>query len=102
MEQQLNPFERIASLSPFPIIDLSHSGTMPQDGLTIPLTKTCHKNLGKGSACKEHYKALSKLSPGGSEPVQCPYGFASALFRIGNVRGAITGFIPFPRLGGNK
>jgi hypothetical protein len=42
------------------------------------------------------------LNVGNGKSEQCPYGFATASFKSGNLAIAITGFVPYPRLGGPK
>lgn len=48
-----------------------------------------------------HYR---QLASGGlrSDVIQCPFGFASAPFNVGGAKAAVTGFIPYPRHGGNQ
>ena len=68
----------------------------------MPLCSTCHKNLKKGSKCKDHYSALAKLDLSTPKVVQCPFGFGTVAFAVAHFKCAITGFIPFPRLGRNE
>jgi signal transduction histidine kinase len=97
----MNPFDRIANISPLPIVDLSHP-TKPRDGLVFPLTKTCHEKYDKGNSCQRHYEQLAMSSPVQRTIVQCPFGFASAAFSTATTFSAVTGFVPFPRLGGSQ
>ena len=97
----MNPFERISHLSPLPIIDLTKPPELPEDGLLIPITDTCKKHFSKGGECERHYLRIAKLMRD-NEPIQCPFGFASMAFRGGGVVAAITGFVPYPRLGGSR
>lgn len=97
----MNPFERLASQSPLAIIDLSHP-EKPLDGLFAKISRTCLQNLDKGETCKRHYEELARSLSVHGKLVQCPYGFASVAFRAGEVFAALTGFVPYPRLGGAK
>jgi len=94
-------FEDVAALSTLPIINLKEI-SKPKDGLMLPLCLTCHKNFNKGSKCKEHYLALVKLDLSQPKILQCPFGFASIAFSIDYLKCAITGFVPYPRLGGDE
>jgi hypothetical protein len=97
----MNQFDKIAQYSALPIVDLNHPGR-PHDGLSVPLTDSCRKHLTKGDACIRHYE---EMVASGTEPgslVSCPFGFASVAFRAGDIFGALTGFIPYPRLGGTN
>lgn len=88
----------LLSLSPLPSVDLD-SGEAPSDGLLLRLPDVCRKSIVKTPRCQEHYQQLTK-QPNGSL-VQCPQGFASYRFRAGDRNLALTGFIPYPRLGGD-
>lgn len=94
-------FEDLATLSILPIVSLKDISE-PKDGLLMPLCSTCHKNLKKGSKCKDHYSALAKLDLSTPKVVQCPFGFGTVAFAVAHFKCAITGFIPFPRLGGDQ
>lgn len=98
----MNPFERLTSQSPLPIADLSDPSTLPRDGFFLPLTEECRKNFEKGPECQRHYESLSRRNPGEGKLVQCPFGFASASLHTGGIKAALTGFIPYPRLGGKR
>lgn len=96
----MNLLEFIASLSPLPFVDLNKPKE-PSDGMTIELSDTCRKNYKSGKFCEAHYQAMASGSKDGSL-VQCPYGFASVKFTATNLSFALTGFVPYPRLGGSK
>jgi light-regulated signal transduction histidine kinase (bacteriophytochrome) len=92
-------FKDITRLSPLPIVDL-HKIELPSDGLIVETSELCKKKF-PGGKCKEHY---SKLAAGfGKIPrlTQCPYGFATLSFSTQSSHLALTGFVPFPRLGGD-
>jgi hypothetical protein len=93
-------FDDIAPLSILPIVNLRETGIV-RDGFLIPLCSTCRKNLNKNINCANHYDKLAKNDFSENKLVQCPLGFASITFTIKYLRCAMTGFIPFPRLGGD-
>jgi light-regulated signal transduction histidine kinase (bacteriophytochrome) len=94
----MNPFDRAASMSPLPIIDLTAAVT-PQDGIVIALTSSCRKYLKeKPEACRRHYDAVATAGVG--TVIQCPFGFSTIPFKAGGLHAAITGFVPVPRGGG--
>ena len=97
----MNAFQRIAALSPFPLVDLTHP-ELPTSGIVIQTPSTCSKNFLKGDACRRHYEQIAKSEVRSGELVQCPFGFASAPFRTDNLFAAFTSLIPFPRIGGSK
>jgi signal transduction histidine kinase len=100
----MNPLERIATQSPFPIVDLTRP-EKPRDGIVAALTRTCHKVFDGGVECKRHYEGMADLAKSNPNEVhvrQCPFGFASIAFSTGDLFAALTGFVPFPRLGGEK
>lgn len=95
-------FENISRLAPLPIINLRDI-TLPNDGFQVPLSESCKRSFRGGEDCRNHYERLSiqgVIRP--EELVQCPFGFASLPFKIGNEFVAMTGVVPFPRLGGAK
>jgi len=94
-------FEDIASFSVLPIINLRDIGK-PKNGLLFPLCSTCKKNLIKDNRCEQYYTALANLTLSEPKIVQCPSGFASIAFIVGHLKCAITGFVPYPRLGGDE
>ena len=86
----------LLAASPVPSVDLSAS-ELPRDGLLITRSKFCDRRF--GPECKRHYAALAtgpKLIP-----VQCPFGFASIALPDAGPGFALTGFVPFPRIGGD-
>jgi K+-sensing histidine kinase KdpD len=95
----LKPFDQISHISPLPIVDLE-TDFVPQDGWMFALSSTCRRHLIEGSKCYEYYRTLA-----GDKTVlslhQCPFGFATMKFISGNSNMAVTGFVPFPRLGGS-
>lgn len=86
----------IENLSPLPLVNLS-SITKPFDGGILPLSNYCVKKFGSDTKCREHYQSLVSKPDG---CYQCPYGLASHKFALLGRPFAITGFISFPRLGG--
>jgi hypothetical protein len=96
----MDNFEDIINMSPFPIVNLKKIST-PQSGFYISASKKCAKYFDQDSECKKHYeKLLETYTPGA--PIQCPYGYSSMSFELGNLRVAFTGIIPHPRLGGKE
>jgi light-regulated signal transduction histidine kinase (bacteriophytochrome) len=96
----MNPFERAASISPLPIVDLTCE-LEPQDGIINPLSETCRKNLReRREACMRHYRAVAASPAGASTIFQCPFGFSTIVFKAGGMHAAMTGFVPVPRQGG--
>jgi len=93
-------FADAVAMSALPIVDLN-TLDQPQDGLVARLPAICRRHWSTG-ACYNHYKNLADTAAATSAPIQCPFGFASVADAARGVRYAITGLIPFPRLGGNS
>ena len=93
-------FRTIADLIPLPVVDLEEISA-PRDGLLLAAPTDCAKNWASGEKCQEHYRRLANVEPG-VEATQCPFGFASRVVRYKNIHVALTGFVPFPRLGGDR
>lgn len=92
----------LAKVSPLPLIDLREV-SLPHDGFFISLPDVCERHFNKEDLCRAHYATLGlkgAASPG--EAIQCPYGFASVPFKEEGESFAITGFVPFPRIGGER
>jgi signal transduction histidine kinase len=70
----------------------------PQDGLIVAAPRECAKHFAASSVCRKHYESLRAAND--YELIQCPYGFASCAVRTGDTHLALTGLVPFPRLGG--
>lgn len=89
----------IKKLSLYPIVDLNEI-KLPIDGIIVSVNQECRVNFFRDNKCKDHYEILRNLSNLPDAPMQCPYGFCSYAF--GNRHGlfALTGVIPFPRIGG--
>lgn len=94
-------FAEIASLCPYPVVNL-HNVDVPRDGFLLETPDMCRRNFGKQHECREHYQKLMEMPSMIGIPVQCPYGFASFVVATDTQHIAITGVIPFPRLGGKK
>lgn len=92
-------FQQLANFSQLPIVNLTDI-SLPKDGLSYELSEACRKNYSKNDACKEHYRRMAGIE--GEGMVQCPYGFASLKLKTGQLGVALTGFVPYPRLGGKK
>ncbi|MEW5797606.1 MAG: ATP-binding protein [Bacteroidota bacterium] len=92
-------FDEISSISPLPIVNLNNIGK-PNGGLSVQLSKSCLKYFHKENECIKHYENLKKNNLESPTPVQCPFGFASIVFKVCNEKVALTGFVPYPRLGG--
>lgn len=85
-------------LSPFPVVDLKDID-IPRDGLLLKTPDLCGRNFHKGTACRQHYSRLLQTTRQDAF-VQCPYGFASFVFTGTGTPIALTGLVPYPRLGG--
>lgn len=85
--------------SPFAYANLS-SPEIPHSGLAIPVPKYCEKVF-SGGKCAAFYRDIAR-EPLQAGPIQCPYGFAAWPIRLGRKSFAVTGLIPFPRLGGER
>jgi len=96
----LAEFNDIARLIALPVVDL-HAIGPPHDGLLLSAPDSCRKNFDRGDACREHYKRLADV-PDPTVLVQCPFGFCSRVVRTRSVTAALTGMIPYPRLGGDS
>lgn len=88
-------FEELLAISPFPLVDLSAPAS-PRDGFLVSAPAECRKNFSADDRCRQHYDSLKAKS---GVVVQCPYGFASCAPHTLEV--ALTGVVPFPRLGGD-
>ena len=86
-------------LSPLPFVDLNDI-RRPQDGLFMAVSESCKRFFDQDDKCRHWYGQLgSDLSQGVQ---QCPHGFATYVLRNGPSPLALTGFIPYPRLGGSQ
>lgn len=87
----------LASAAPVPVVDLN-APELPRNGLLIERPSYCDNHF--GPQCRKHYSDLAR-SPK-LTVTQCPFGFSS-ISLPGTSKGfALTGFVPFPRLGGDK
>jgi len=91
--------ERLSAFSILPCVTLKESFEI-NDGISLPLCNTCRKLLNKNDCCQQYYDKLKEYPL--DELVQCPNGFSSVVIELRGVRFVITGFIPYPRLGGKK
>ncbi len=89
--------EALVAASPFPIVSRDNL-SVPLPGIAIETPAICRRVYPKGQ-CEAFYR---NLQGNGHDPVQCPYGLASWTFSDGASRFAVTGLIPFPRLGGDE
>lgn len=67
------------------------------DGQIVSAPKFCEKRAHSDRQCKQHYEDL-KLLPN-YRWKQCPYGYSSYRFKTEDHHLALTGIIPFPRVG---
>lgn len=95
----MSEFDTLARYSQLPIVNLDAPG-LPRDGLLVRLPSACKRHYAKGDKCQRHYQDLAARSSDSRTPVQCPFGFASVEFRAGRTAAALTGLVPYPRLGG--
>ncbi len=91
-------FSELKHVSILPIVDLDRIGP-PIDGTTHSAPGCCAKFYSRSAKCYDHYSAL-KASKHDNELVQCPYGFASYKLTLGATTVGMTGFVPYPRIGG--
>jgi signal transduction histidine kinase len=89
------------AFSPLPVVDLA-SLEPPRDGAFMPLSNFCQRKFKETETCREFYKSLRDRPSNGSAPIQCPFGFGCYRFDLAGKRVAFCGFVPFPRLGGEK
>jgi len=66
------------------------------DGLEIPASDFCRRELAKRRECAEHYASLLRKNEG---YYQCPFGFTSRSVVVSGKMWAITGIVAFPRFG---
>ena len=93
-------FRSISKLISLPVVNLDEISA-PRDGLLVAAPFDCAKYFASGEECRKHYERLANDGAAG-QIVQCPFGFASSIVCRKNVRVALTGIIPYPRLGGDK
>jgi K+-sensing histidine kinase KdpD len=87
-------------LSPLPIVDLTKISA-PFHGWALKRHSYCTKKFLQNDACRSFYSSLAaKTGPGGL--VQCPFGFSAYRFDLAGKPYAVTGLIPFPRMGGDQ
>lgn len=92
-------FDDIARLSPLPTVNLKNIAP-PMDGLVILSNSSCRRNFNRSDACRKHYENLAGHNSSVFRPVQCPYGFSSVVAVTRSCRIALTGIVPYPRVGG--
>src|SRR6476660_5611941 len=88
-------------LCPLPAVDLGNI-EMPTDGLLKKRAAFCTRQFVKGSACRDFYQSLTSASLSDKQPIQCPFGFSAYRFTLGGNQIVLTGFVPFPRAGGES
>lgn len=94
-------FAEIASLCPYPIVNL-HDVDEPHDGFFLETPGICRRNFGKKHLCREHYQKLMDEPSKIGMPVQCPCGFTSFVVATATQHLAITAVVPYPRIGGDN
>lgn len=87
-------FDELLAVSPFPMVDLTNIKS-PSDGFLMSAPAECRKNFSADDRCRHHYENLRRKL---GVVMQCPYGFTS--FAPPKLNVALTGVIPFPRVGG--
>lgn len=97
----MKPVDQISKISPLPIVDLDCAEPTPQNGWQIPLSSTCMKYLSKSDDCVKHYQSV-RTEGELNKVQQCPFGFGTIKFRAGETNIGLTGFVPYPRLGGSQ
>lgn len=91
-------FKDITKLSPLPTINLQDIA-VPEDGLLVSTPSTCKRKWPDGQ-CMAHYRKIASEPTNADTLFQCPYGFATLAIRTKSSFVALTGFIPYPRQGG--
>src|SRR5690348_16700999 len=91
--------ERVLRLSPLPIVDID-SIDVPTDGLQVNTPAECARHFARSDQCRKHYERLRQDVSLHNQPVQCPFGYCSYAFRLTSLSLALTGVVPYPRLGG--
>jgi len=94
----VSKYDTLSKISPFPTVNLNKV-SLPLDGLLMEIPAICNKLYFRDDKCRLHYESLS-TSNMSRLLKQCPHGFSSIPFEINNNRIALTGIVPFPRLGG--
>jgi len=90
-------FSKLSKVSPLPIVNLS-AIQEPLSGLIMPLCDICKRNFNRSSQCHDHY-AKMRQEKRSKELVQCPYGLTSYPVKLRDEYVALTGLIPYPRMG---
>jgi hypothetical protein len=93
-------FSKIMRFCPYPVVNL-HAIDAPLDGFLIQTPDTCRRHFGKNHRCREHYENLMNSPQQIGALVQCPHGFTSMIVATNSQHFAITGLIPYPRIGGS-
>lgn len=88
----------IKLISPFPIVFLSDQ-VIPTNGGIVCLSSYCSRKYTSSTTCRDHYK---KITDGPDGIYQCPFGFSSVKFDVSGRQYAVTGVVPYPRLGGSN
>ena len=89
----------ISRVSPYPFVNLG-AVALPIDGAMLVTSKTCKRNFNRSSVCRDHYAAISAAEVPTMSCRACPFGLASVVVRSQAGSFALTGFVPFPRIGG--
>lgn len=97
----MTTFDELAGHSSLPIVDLRNIES-PRDGFFLKASETCKKNFGRSAVCRDHYRRLHESQDSLDRLIQCPYGFSTMAVATASQRIALTGVIPFPRLGGES
>lgn len=92
--------QEVWECSTLPIVDLDNIHA-PSDGLFIETPADCFRNFSADERCRLHYENIAAPKNDG-KIFQCPFGFASMPISLGSRFVAMTGVIPYPRMGGAK
>lgn len=91
--------ELFSKFALLPVVNLNDIHC-PLSGLKMKTSKDCTINYHKNSVCKLHYESILNMNT--FEIKQCPYGFSTMAVISDKAKIALTGFVPYPRLGGEK
>ena len=91
-------YNDVAPLVALPVGNLNAIAA-PRSGMFLQVADACQRNFDSGPQCRLHYERL--IGTGWQRvPVACPFGFASCVVEMPTLALVLTGFVPFPRLGG--
>lgn len=90
-----------AAFSPVPWVNLEKVD-VPNSGLLQNTTNFCMRKFGTGGTCKDFYEKILRQNENSPKVTQCPFGFSTRRINLDGTPIALTGFVPYPRAGGNE